>query len=267
MGFLYFGYGSNMAAVSLAAQGVHPRWSRAAVVHGWQLRFNVAHFFPHEGGVGNIVRSDEPGACVWGVLHDCDDADLAALDRAELYPDGYDRVALTVQVRGETAPRQALAYVGTPAFTDDSLRPTRRYLNLLLQGARAAALDEAYIATLQAQPLLEPPPAPPFRPPPGTWPAFTPAALAAAPTLTALDGHVFDMRDARWQHRLLWPWFGGRDMTLFHLRRMDSADGSETEALVASRRYSAAQRQVLDAYLQAYAAEYAYAGTLAPAPD
>jgi sulfite reductase (NADPH) flavoprotein alpha-component len=264
MGFLYFGYGSNMSALSLAAKGVRPAWSRAAVVPGFALRFNVAHFFPHEGGMGNIVRSAEPGAQVWGVLHACEDEHLALLDQAELHPHGYDRIEVMARVPGEAAPRQALAYVGTPGFIDDSRRPTRRYINILVQGARDAGLDATTLAALQATPLHEPPAPPPFAPPPGDWPRWHADALAGAAQHTALDGHVFDMREARWQHRLLWPWFGGKDMTLFHLRRMDSSDGREDEALLASRRYTPAQRRVLDAYLHAYSDEYRYAGTLTP---
>jgi len=48
------------------------------------LRFNVRHFFRHEGGVANIERSDERTDAVWGVLHLCDNAHLALLDAAEL---------------------------------------------------------------------------------------------------------------------------------------------------------------------------------------
>lgn len=263
MGFLYFGYGSNMSTVSLAAKGVRPAWSRAAVVSGYALRFNVAHFFPHEGGMGNLVRSDAPGAEVWGVLHACDDEHLALLDQAELYPHGYDRIEVAARVPGEPAPHTALAYVGTPAFIDDSRRPTRRYVNILMRGAREAGLGQQVLDALAAVPLLEPPAPPPFTPPPGAWRTWQAAELAAAPRCTALDGHVFDMAQARWQHRLLWSWFGGRDMTLFHLRRMDSADGHEDEALVSARRFSAAQRRMLDTYLWAYCDEYQYAGTLA----
>lgn len=261
MPFNYFGYGSNMDANSLRAKGVQPLSSVPARLQGWRLRFNVEHFFPHEGGVGNIEPSDEMQACVWGVLHRCLDEHLALLDRAELYPDGYDRIAVQVQPLASGSPPQvATAYVGTPRFVNPACRPTQRYLNILVQGARAAGLDGGYVQWLQAQEVQVNPEPPPFVPPAGEWPAFDAAALAAAPRLTALAGAVFDMSEARWQHRLLWPWFGGQDMTLFHLRRMDSSSGSESPDDVRLARYTPAQRRTLDEYLHAYAREYRYAG-------
>jgi sulfite reductase (NADPH) flavoprotein alpha-component len=259
MSFRYFGYGSNMAATSLRAKGVRPSASTPALLAGWRLRFNVEHFFRHEGGVGNIERSD-PGARVWGVLHVCADEDLARLDEAELYPHGYDRIEVAVLPRGAATAVTALAYVGTPRFVNDACLPTRRYLNILVNGARAAGLDDEYVRDLAAQSVLVNPEPAPFAPPPGDWPALRAAELANHPRQTGLDGHVFDMSQARWQHRLLWPWFGGKDMTLFHLRRMDSSNGRESLDDVRRGRYTPAQRRCLDEYLHAYAAEYRYAG-------
>src|SRR4051812_48069037 len=87
--FWYFGYGSNMNLSSMRAKGVHPSQSERAVLRGWRLRFNVHHFFHHEGGVGNIERSTNPSDEVWGVRHLCDDEHLRLLDVAEAYGHGY----------------------------------------------------------------------------------------------------------------------------------------------------------------------------------
>ena len=89
--FWYFGYGSNMTLRSLLAKGVRPQRSERAILRGWRLRFNVQHFFRHEGGVANIESSNDPSDEVWGVLHLCEDKDLPLLDSAEVYPHGYDR--------------------------------------------------------------------------------------------------------------------------------------------------------------------------------
>lgn len=255
MDFLYFGYGSNMDARSLLAKGVQPLASWPAQLPGWRLRFNVRHFFAHEGGVGNIERGARDDR-VCGVLHRCPGASLALLDIAEAYPHGYDRIELDVITAD--GPRRALAYVGTPAFVDEACLPTRRYLNILLQGAQAAGLDAGYVQRLAAQPVLAWTPAPRFVHPPGDWPLIDAETLARQPTWTALDDAVFDMADARWQHRLLWPHYGGRDMTLHHLRRLDGASGIEDLDVLDAP--SAAQRQCLDDYLHGYAAEYRYVG-------
>ena len=51
--FHYFGYGSNINLISLKAKGVEPTSSEWGMIPGWRLRFNVQHWFRHEGGVGN----------------------------------------------------------------------------------------------------------------------------------------------------------------------------------------------------------------------
>jgi len=256
--FRYFGFGSNLDLTSLRAKGVHPTRSRPATLPGWRLRFNVRHFFDHEGGVGNIVPSDDPGDRVLGVLHDCPDEDLPALDETEARGVGYDRIELTVQTaEGEET---AFAYVGRPDFIDDRCLPSRRYLNILLRGARRAGLDPDYIAALERQPVMAVEHAPSFAPPPGDHPHFDAASLARHPNLTALWGAVFDMSDARPAHDFLKGPFGGRGMTLFHLQRMDSSDGSETLDDIRENRLDTEQRQYLNDYLREYAREYRYVG-------
>lgn len=256
--FWYFGYGSNMDLRSLRAKGVDPSESHAAVLHGWRLRFNVHHFFRHEGGVGNIEPSPTPGSLVRGVLHRCEARHLALLDAAEAYCHGYDRIELPVETAHGM--QTAIAYVGIPSFIDETCRPTQRYLNILIQGAQASGLDPAYIDMLRAQAVHPKEPVSPFTHPAGDYPVFTAETLADHPFHTALAGAVFDMSGARWQHDFLKGFFGGRDMTLFHLKRLDHSDGSETLDDIRLNRLSAAQWQYLNEYLHQYAIEYAYAG-------
>ena len=260
--FWYFGYGSNMALGSLRAKGVVPRQSEPAVLRGWRRRFNVQHFFLHEGGVGNIEPSvgaaDRAADQVWGVVHLCEDAHLALLDATEAHGHGYQRV--DVLLHTDHGERSAIAYVGMPSFINDACRPTQRYLNILLRGAEAAGLDADTLAALKREPVHVKQPVPRFAPPAGDFPEFNAATLAAQPSLTALDGAVFDMSRARWQHQHLMSFFGGRDMTLFHLQRLDSSDGRETLDDIRSGRLNATQRLYLDEYLHEYAREYVYCG-------
>lgn len=258
MAFWYFGYGSNMDLQSLRAKGVEPRVSKRAVLRGWRLRFNVQHFFRHEGGVGNIEPSDHPSDVVWGVLHRCESAQLALLDASEAHGHCYDRTEIVAHTdRGE---ERAVAYVGVPSFLDERCRPTRRYLNIVLRGATAAGLDPAYIEALRRHPVHEPAPVPPFVPPSGECRSFTAATLGRYPLLTALSGAVFDMSCARWQHSFLHHWFGGKDMTLFHLKRLDQSDGRETLDDIKQGRLTPEQREYLNEYLHEYSKEYVYVG-------
>jgi hypothetical protein len=78
--------------------------------------------------------------------------------------------------------------------------------------------------------------------------------------LTGLAGAVFDMAGARWQHHCLRDLFGGKDMTLFHLKRLDTSDGSETLDDIKFDRLTPIQRRYLNEYLHEYSTEYVYAG-------
>ena len=256
----YFGYGSNMDLQSLRAKGIVPRASTPGALVGWRLRFNVHHWFKHEGGVCNICPTDEPGARVLGVVHTCEPDTLDKLDVVESVGVGYDRIEIPVETAEGTV--RAVAYVGLPTYLDERCLPTRRYLNLLVRGAEHAGIDADYVAALRAHPVHQPAPAGPFVPPPGEFPSFTLESLGEHPTLTGLDGQVFDMTGCRWQHECLVGLLGRRDMTLFHLRRMDDSDGRESLDDVKAGRLRPTQRAYLDHYLHGYAAEYRYAGTL-----
>lgn len=256
--FRYFGYGSNMNITSLRAKGVEPLASRRAVLHGWRLRFNVQHFFRHEGGVGNIERSDILGDRVLGVLHDCPDEALPSLDATEACGHGYERISIEVEAEGE--PLSALTYVGMSQFIDNNCLPSRRYLNILVDGARGAGLDSDYVQGLEALPVHQPGDHPAFIAPQGDYPVFDEGSLAQHPLCTALYGAVFDMSRARPLHEYLKGFFGGRDMTLFHLKRMDSSDGNESMDDIRYGRLNEAQLRYLNGYLNEYAREYRYVG-------
>ncbi len=256
--FRYFGFGSNMNITSLRAKGVEPSASQRAVLNGWRLRFNVQHFFRHEGGVGNIEHSGEAGDRVFGVLYDCPDEALPCLDAMEAYGYGYDRITVDVEVEGTRVP--AVTYVGMSEFIDDGCLPSRRYLNILIEGARQAGLEPDYVQGLMAHPIHQPEEYPPFAPPGGDYPVFDGVSLARYPLYTALYGAVFDMSQARPLHDYLKGFFGGRDMTLFHLKRMDSSDGDESAADIRHGRLSEAQLRYLNGYLNEYAREYLYVG-------
>jgi sulfite reductase (NADPH) flavoprotein alpha-component len=243
---------------SLRNKGVAPRASQRAVCRGWRLRFNVTHFFRHEGGVANIEPS-QTGDIVHGVVHLCDDGDLALLDAAEACGHGYNRIGLSVFT--DEGKWRAIAYVGTPSFINNECRPSQRYLNIVVRGATAASLDLTYIEALRRYPV-QPSPAAirPFEPPQGEFPTFNSATLRQFPLLTALAGAVFDMSGARWQHKFLHSIFSGKDMTLFHLKRLDNSNGNETLEDVKHGRLTPIQQRYLDEYLHEYSNEYVYVG-------
>ena len=258
---LYFGYGSNLHLPALRAKGVEPTSSVRGRLPCWRLTFDVRHWFPHEGGMGNIRWTGNPDDEVRGLVHTCADADLVALDRMEAYGVGYDRIA--VEVLTDSGPVSAQAYVGLPAFIDATRLPTRRYLAILTKGAIAAGLAESYVRRLRGHPTAPDVEPPPFVPPAGEFPAFTRASLAICPELTALLGCVFDMSGARPDLASAKPVLGARDTTLFHLHRHDTSDGTETLDDLRQQRVSESARRYLGAWLHAYATEFRYTGRYA----
>ena len=264
--FRYFGFGSNMSMTSLLAKGVEPLASRRAVLYGWRLRFNVQHFFRHEGGVGNIEYTGVPEDRVLGVLHECLGQALPLLDVAEAFGHGYDRITVEVEVAVDEDDRNtvekisALTYIGMAEFIDNACLPSRRYLNIVIDGARHAELDANYIQSLLSQSVHCCEDYPIFTPPTGDHPSFDAVSLAKQPLYTALYDAVFDMSKARPLHEYLKTFFGGQDMTLFHLRRLDSSTSKESIEDIRHGRLNKDQRQYLNAFLNEYAREYCYVG-------
>ena len=256
--FFYFGYGSNINLVSLKAKGVIPLSSERAILHGWKLRFNVRHWFRHEGGVANIEPSSDPADFVEGMVHACPDDSLASLDAVESYGVGYDRTEVEVVTAGRKI--KAQTYTGLPGFIDDSCLPTRRYLNIIIKGAEAAGLGLSYIEELRHLPVFPEKDYPEFKPPPGNWPHFNSNSLASHPDYTALGGHVFDMHQARENLQGIIGLLGGKDMTLFFVKRHDTSDGNETIEDVINGKISQAAGKYVNAYLNEFAREYIYTG-------
>lgn len=129
-----------------------------------------------------------------------------------------------------------------------------------MNGAIGAALDQDYIEALERTGVHNKCDYPEFIFPDFPEATFTERGLSARSGLTALAGAVFDMSNARKAHDYVRKWFGGKDMTLFHLKRMDSSNGKETVEDIKAGRLSTAQRSYLNEYLNEYAAEYEFAG-------
>lgn len=257
--FAYFGYGSNINLVSLRAKGVTPISSERGILYGWKLKFNVQHWFHHEGGVGNIERASADDK-VEGMVHICQDEHLAPLDAVESYGVGYDRIIVEPETNNGTT--KAWTYVGLPAFINNGLFPTQRYLNIIIKGAEAAGLSQPYIDKLRHHPIFPVKDYPEFQFPSDNGQTFTKDSLALHPYLTSISGAVFDMRGARSELASISGLLGGKDMTLFFCKRHDTSDGTETMADILNGRITTAAKKYLDAYLHEFAKEFQYAGRM-----
>jgi len=118
---------------------------RVGVLHGFELRFDLP-VGPGERGVANVAPLER--SSVWGVAYRLTHPDAERLDRTEgVHHGAYARLAVQVSAtRGEVI----------PAFTYHSGRgvvgrkPSRRYLALILAGARHHGLPGEWVERLRA---------------------------------------------------------------------------------------------------------------------
>ena len=94
----------------------------------------------------------DTGECVYGVLHELSEKSADQVDAFE--GPTYERI--TVEVHGEkSGPATVRTYRTRQPIA--RLLPSRRYLRLLIRGAREHDLPEEYIARLQQQPFFHVP--------------------------------------------------------------------------------------------------------------
>jgi len=137
---LYFAYGSNMAAMRLAARlGEARPLGRAQLAH-----FELAWNKPGADGSGKANVRSRVGAATWGVLFALEPREWALLDGFE---PGYARESHVV--RDDTG-RERSAQLYRWRRDTPNRPPTPEYLGLVVAGAREHGIPEAEIARIQS---------------------------------------------------------------------------------------------------------------------
>lgn len=144
----YFAYGSNLdPGTFLGRRGMRPRESRVAALPDHRLVFDLA-IGPGERGVANLLP--RAGEQVHGVAYQLTASAARRLDRTEGVPRAYRRVEVTLET-GDREMLAAFTYLSTHRRPER--KPSRRYLGLILLGARHHGLPGAWIAHLRGLPL------------------------------------------------------------------------------------------------------------------
>jgi gamma-glutamylcyclotransferase (GGCT)/AIG2-like uncharacterized protein YtfP len=141
---LYFAYGSNMHPGQMRNRCPGCTFVVAARLRDHRLVFSRPFAAWDGGGVADIQPA--VGSIVEGVVWDISPAHRDALDAYEEYPTAYTRKDVVV----ETSEGQTLAAFAYCARPLGSYRPGRRYLNQLIEGARANGLSPMYVAFLES---------------------------------------------------------------------------------------------------------------------
>lgn len=141
---LYFAYGSNMHPGQMRKRCPGCLFVAAARLRDHRLAFTRPWAAWGGGGVADI--RPEAGSIVEGVLWEITEAHRERLDAYEEYPAAYTRKDVVVETfDGRTL--TAFAYVARPL---GSYRPGRRYLQQLIEGARAQGLCPDYLRFLES---------------------------------------------------------------------------------------------------------------------
>ena len=145
----YFAYGSNLDPGTFRGRrGMQPLATRIGVLHDFELRFDLP-VGPGERGVANVAP--RPGDQVWGALYQLAHVDAERLDRTEGVHQGvYRRLTIVVRTPDD---EQIGAFTYRSEISRPERKPSRRYLDLLLAGARELGLPEEYIERLRSLPL------------------------------------------------------------------------------------------------------------------
>ncbi len=146
---LYFAYGSNLDGAQMALRCPGHGFRGLARLRGHRLHFPLYSASTWKGAVASL--EPHAGTDVWGVLYDLTAAHVAALDHHEgldRTPPRYRRADLAVEQDGMAT--VAFTYLGLPDDVLPEPRPSRRYLDAILVGARARGLPPDYIAALEA---------------------------------------------------------------------------------------------------------------------
>ena len=146
---LYFAYGSNMHPGQMRTRCPGCVFVAAARLRDHCLAFTRPWAAWDGGGVADLQPSQ--GGMVEGVLWEITEAHRNALDEYEEYPAAYTRKDVVVETFAGKA-LTAFAYFARPMGT---YRPGRRYLQSLVDGARAHGLSPGYVASLSAIPTEE----------------------------------------------------------------------------------------------------------------
>ncbi len=145
----YFAYGSNLdPRTFLGRRRMQPLATRIGVLHDFELRFDLP-VGPGERGVANVAP--RPGDHVWGALYQLTHEGAERLDRTEGVPQGaYRRLAVVVRTPDAA---EIAAFTYRSEISRPERKPSRRYLGLLLAGARELGLPAEYVERLRAWPL------------------------------------------------------------------------------------------------------------------
>ena len=127
----YFAYGSNMNSKRMEDREINFSKRELAILKDHELCFNKQAFHNTNEGYANL--SPEKDKVTEGILYEIDDKNIVKLDKFEGYPNHYIKKAIKVELENGNEV-DALVYLARPDKIKDGLKPTKKYLNNLMEG-------------------------------------------------------------------------------------------------------------------------------------
>ncbi len=147
---MYFAYGSFLDSETLRTHCPSAKFVARAVLPNFEVQFNFMSK-TYGGGVTGVEPT--PGRMARGVVYDVPQTEMEHLDTIEAVPEGlyYRQKVLVVDDGG------SLLEADTYRTTDPKgpFKPTRRYLGLMIKGAKEHELDPGYIEELERTPTVD----------------------------------------------------------------------------------------------------------------
>ena len=153
MAVWYFAYGSNMQTATFRGRrGIEFAEARSGRLAGWRLVFDKPPLVPVGEAFANIIA--DPEATVLGALYRISEEDLGHIDLTEgVLIGNYQRIPVTVALHGSAETVEAFTL--TCAQSDPTLKPSTRYMALLIEGAIEHGLPADYVDWLRTVPACE----------------------------------------------------------------------------------------------------------------
>ncbi len=151
---LIFAYGSNMNINRLTQRVPSALKVANAFLSGHKL---VCNKTSKDGSAkANIIKSDNPGEIVWGVLFKIDSNEKPLLDKAERLGKGYNEDYLTFHDEANSH-YVAQVYIADSNSINNNLVAYDWYKEFIVTGAIQNQLPDNYIAQLQSIPCIADP--------------------------------------------------------------------------------------------------------------
>ncbi|MFO8109513.1 MAG: gamma-glutamylcyclotransferase [Thermoplasmata archaeon] len=151
----YFAYGNNMSTGQMERRDVEIKGYKVGTIPGWKIAF-TRHSTEWKGGVIDLLPGEEDD-WVEGIIYTVDPSELSTLDGYEsrvvkrhMEIGLYSRVYFPVKT--ESRWKTVVTYMvnRTVEYREKThVIPSKRYMDLILAGAKEHGLSEEYISKLK----------------------------------------------------------------------------------------------------------------------